>query len=442
MAETLFKGFKQVLGTSGQTLNFENGYLYFVRTSEDKTDGYLYLNGKKYGTAEEAKALIAATKAEILGEIGTQEPNTIAGLLAEINELSDIIGTGFSGSTITEEIQELKTTVETLTGGDSSIDARIQSAITALNLDETYEAKGAASSALTEAKAYTDEVVSSATTRITALEGKAHEHANADVLSGITAEKVSKWDQAATDDHTHTNKTVLDGITADKVTAWDAAQANVIESINVNGVDATIEGKKATVTIPEATTSKSGVMSASDKSKLDGIATGAEVNYIKSVGDNLAVDASGKLTVTIPAAEVTGVAENDSILSLNGTELSSTLSLSYDSTAKEIYLKGKDNKVISTVNATDFIKDGMIDNVAWSTGKTNTLVITFNTDAGKQAIEVDFQKLVDTYTAGNGIDVNGQVVSVKINNADSGVKLSADTNGLQASIMIEGDDVN
>lgn len=217
----------------------------------------------------------------------------------------------------------------------------------------------------------------------------------------------------------------------------DGAEANKIESIAVNGVDATITNKKATVTIPEATKTASGVMSASDKTKLDGIDAGAQVNYISSVGDNLAVDNSGKLTVTIPDATVTGVKENDSVLSLDGTLLTSAISLSYDSSKKEIYLKGKNGTVISTVKADEFIKDGMIDNVAWSTetGKETTLVITFNTDAGKSAVNVDFKKLVDEYTSGNGIDVNGKVVSVKIANATKdAVTLSATATGLSATL--------
>ena len=41
-----------------------------------------------------------------------------------------------------------------------------------------------------------------------------------------------------------------------------------------------------------------------EKDKLDGIADGAEVNYVKSVGDNLSVDADGKLTVNIPEVDV------------------------------------------------------------------------------------------------------------------------------------------
>ena len=41
----------------------ESNVIYFVRTSGDKangTDGYLFFNGKKYGTAEDAKAALVA----------------------------------------------------------------------------------------------------------------------------------------------------------------------------------------------------------------------------------------------------------------------------------------------------------------------------------------------------------------------------------------------
>ena len=46
MDTILFKGFKQVVEQSG--LTFENGYIYFVRTNDAKTEGYIYFNGKKY----------------------------------------------------------------------------------------------------------------------------------------------------------------------------------------------------------------------------------------------------------------------------------------------------------------------------------------------------------------------------------------------------------
>lgn len=48
-----FKGIRQVNGlTSGfDDSLLEDGYLYLVRTSEDKKYGYVYLNGKRYGNA-------------------------------------------------------------------------------------------------------------------------------------------------------------------------------------------------------------------------------------------------------------------------------------------------------------------------------------------------------------------------------------------------------
>lgn len=65
------------------------------------------------------------------------------------------------------------------------------------------------------------------------------------------------------------DKAKLDGVAA-------GAQANVIESVSVNGNNATVTGKAAAVTIPEATDAASGVMGAGDKAKLDGIAAGAK----------------------------------------------------------------------------------------------------------------------------------------------------------------------
>ena len=51
MAKKVFKGFLQVDGTKPgfSTDSLEDGYIYFIRTTEDEEDGYLYFNGKKYG---------------------------------------------------------------------------------------------------------------------------------------------------------------------------------------------------------------------------------------------------------------------------------------------------------------------------------------------------------------------------------------------------------
>lgn len=115
--------------------------------------------------------------------------------------------------------------------------------------------------------------------------------------------------------------------------------------------------------------------------------------------------------VTIPAATVTGVAAGDKVLSLTNKLVSATVGLDYgDATTealngkKAIKLLGKDGVVISEIDASAFIKDGMIQSVAFDT-KTKHVTITFNTAAGKEPIDVDLSTLVDTYKAGTGLSL-------------------------------------
>lgn len=119
-----------------------------------------------------------------------------------------------------------------------------------------------------------------------------------------------------------------------------------------------------------------------------------------------------KASVVIPAPTVIGVATGDKVLGLSEKKLSSTLNLKYDSTAKKIQLLGIGDAKIAEIDATDFIKDGMVNKVEFDP-ETRILTITFNTDSGKEAITVDLSSLVDTYTAGNGIAIDNNVVSVK-----------------------------
>ena len=165
-----------------------------------------------------------------------------------------------------------------------------------------------------------------------------------------------------------------------------------------------------------------------------------------TVGLKLDVSGNVKLTqsanglkgsVVIPAATVVGVAEGDKVLGLSEKKLSSTLNLKYDSTAKKIRLLGINDAKIAEIDATDFIKDGMVDNVEFDPASKN-LTITFNTISGKEDITVNLSSLVDTYTAGNGIAIAGNVISVKrdpnsegfLSVGTAGVKLS----GVQAAI--------
>ena len=123
-------------------------------------------------------------------------------------------------------------------------------------------------------------------------------------------------------------------------------------------------------------------------------------------------DADGlSANVTIPAATVTGVAANDKVLSLTDKLVSATIGLDYgDATTealankKAIKLVGKEGVVISEIDASAFIKDGMIQSVEFD-AQTKHVTITFNTDAGRQPINVDLSTLVDTYKAGTGLSL-------------------------------------
>ncbi len=95
----------------------------------------------------------------------------------------------------------------------------------------------------------------------------------------------------ATDLSSHTGNTTVH-ITAAERTAWnEKANASHTHAISeVTGLQAALDAKASTAV---ATTTASGLMSTSDKIKLDGIATGA-TNYIHPTGDgNLHVPATG-----------------------------------------------------------------------------------------------------------------------------------------------------
>lgn len=111
--------------------------------------------------------------------------------------------------------------------------------------------------------------------------------------------------------------------------------------------------------------------------------------------------------VVIPDAKVTGVKANDSVLALDGTNLTSTIGLSYDSENKKIKLTGIGNAEIASVDASDFIKDGMLDEVRFDP-ETKEITLTFNTASGKDPIKINVSSLVDTYTAkaGSGLTLN------------------------------------
>ena len=179
-------------------------------------------------------------------------------------------------------------------------------------------------------------------------------------------------------------------------------KTNKADASNVytkNEIDTNFVAKEGYVAYTEA-----------EQTKLSGIAEGAEVNYIKSVGDNLNVDIEGNLTVTIPSVEVPfqSVATEDKVLKLEEGVLSSTLSFGVDTEAREdgkkyLYVKGINDVEIGKVDTADFIVDGMLNNVEPIDGSAGWYRFTFNVDKDgnntNDTIDVDFSEFIDVYAA-------------------------------------------
>ena len=88
------------------------------------------------------------------------------------------------------------------------------------------------------------------------------------------------------------------------------------------------------------------------------------------------------------------------------------LKISYDDKTQKVILKNKAGTQVSEFDATAFIKDGMLDDATYN-ASTNKITLTWNTEAGKSAMEIDLNDLVDTYTGGNGINVSDKgVISI------------------------------
>lgn len=348
MATKNFKGFQLVaLATfNGDGFTKDKDTLYFVRTNEAKSDGFLYFNGKKYGTAEDAKKALTDKYGELNGK-------TISAYVAdEIKKVTDA-ATALEGR-VTANTQA----IERINGtGDGSISKAVS--------DAKKDLLGDAADGYNTLGKLEDKIQAEATT------ARAEEKKNADAIAAETtrataAEKANADTAAAAKD------------------AADKAQQTADEKVkSVEGTDTVV-----------ATTNEHAVsvsLKTSDK---------GNVKFTQDV-DGLSAN------VTIPEATVTGVKADDKFLSLADKLVSADVSIAYDAADKKIYLLGKDkNKAnaVSSIDCTDFIKDGMLDSadlVTNPTGQTEGTYIklTWNTDGGKAPMYINVTSLIDTYTA-------------------------------------------
>lgn len=391
MATKNFKGFQLVaLATfNGADFTKDKDTLYFVRTSGDKrsgTDGFLYFNGKKYGTAEDAKAALITKygNLKVTTESGEKDATIAEYVAAEIAKVNGAAAT-LAGRVTTNE-EAIKT---------------INGKIDIINGEDGVE--GSIKKALADAKAYTD---------------------------GVKTDIVGTEDAAGT--IKHAEKLANDAATA--VTTEKERAEGVEAQLRID-VDAKVKSVEGTDTVVATTTEHAVSVSLKTSDK----------GNVKFTQDTDGLSAN----VTIPAATVTGVKADDKFLSLTDKLVGADVSIDYDADDKKIYLYGKDKtkaNAVSSIDCRDFIKDGMLDgsalytataatgtvtintkeyNLTGLTAKHTYIVLVWNTDAAKDAMAIDVTSLIDTYTAGNGLSLNGHEFSV--NTEKIATKASVDT---------------
>lgn len=162
----------------------------------------------------------------------------------------------------------------------------------------------------------------------------------------------------------------------------------------------------------KASSTSAGLMSAEDKINLDKIAKA------------YANDELGK---------VQGIVEGDKILSMSEKLVSATLDLKYAD--KKIQLLGIENAVIAEIDATDFIKDSVLDNVEIVTeDDVKYIEFTWAVNEGETAKtdRIPVADLASEYTEGLGIIISEvNEIAVKVADVEGKVNfLEVDENGL------------
>lgn len=124
------------------------------------------------------------------------------------------------------------------------------------------------------------------------------------------------------------------------------------------------------------------------------------------------------------------VAEGEKVLKLNGTAFSTEIGLKHE--GGKISLTGINGEVIAEFSDADFIKDSVLEDVEYN-AETKEIEFTWKTVDGETKTDaVSVADFVQVYTAGNGLEANGNEFSVKVD-SESEAFLSVGENGIKLS---------
>ena len=148
-------------------------------------------------------------------------------------------------------------------------------------------------------------------------------------------------------------------------------------------------------------------------------------------------DTDNAVTVVTGADETTviklGIAEGEKVLTQTAAGLKSSLKIDYSD--QKVRLLGAGDTVISSFDASAFVKDGMLNDAELVTATESSPVngntsgtfvkFTFNAGGDGKIIYLDVTSLIDVYTAGNGIAVDGKTISIKLSADEKHLEFTA-----------------
>lgn len=190
-----------------------------------------------------------------------------------------------------------------------------------------------------------------------------------------------------------------------------------------------------------------GVLATAIGSIATAVGLGDDYGFSSDIAEAVSVtDAINKLNAKFNSYQTKiSIAENDKILAFQDSILSGTVGLKYEN--GNITLTGKDNTEISSISASAFIKDGMLEDVSiveasadnkityegtqYSEGKF--IKFLWNTDGASKTDYIKVSELAQTYSAGTAIDLradNSISVKVKAGTTDKPNFLKVDSNEL------------
>lgn len=189
------------------------------------------------------ETLVNNLRQEMLGDTPVEAYNTfteLAQYISEHKEVSDALTEAIGKKADATTVQQIQETLNGLGAlatkskvAETDLDNDLKSKINAVDGAKHSHANKTLLDTYTQTEANLADAVA-----------KKHNHDNKAELDKIATGDKAKWDSAADKAHEHANKAELDKIQSGDKAKWDKAQENVIEKFSVNGVDVAPDGNK------------------------------------------------------------------------------------------------------------------------------------------------------------------------------------------------------